>query len=86
MTADFMGVLLIRDVIPAKGGAKGQPMPSWIILTALATIAVTAGLTWVLWRINAPSMAEQQRREAAEPAATPTVASAHASHGDDDDV
>ena len=27
-------------------------MPLWIILAGLATVAVTAGLTWVLWRIN----------------------------------
>lgn len=29
-------------------------MPGWLILAAVATILVTALLTWALWRINAP--------------------------------
>ncbi|GAM99898.1 hypothetical protein U91I_03553 [alpha proteobacterium U9-1i] len=29
-------------------------MPTWILLAGLAAIALTAALTWVLWRINAP--------------------------------
>jgi hypothetical protein len=33
-------------------------MPAFTIAATLATIAITALLTWVLWRINAP-----QRRQ-----------------------
>lgn len=29
-------------------------MASWIIAAAAATIAITAALTWLLWRLNAP--------------------------------
>jgi hypothetical protein len=29
-------------------------MPGWIIAAGLGSVAVTALLTWVLWRINAP--------------------------------
>ena len=29
-------------------------MPSWIIATALASIVITALLSWTLWRMNAP--------------------------------
>jgi hypothetical protein len=27
-------------------------MPLWLAIAALATIAVTGALTWVLWRLN----------------------------------
>jgi hypothetical protein len=27
-------------------------MPTFVLLAILATIVITAGLTWVLWRIN----------------------------------
>jgi hypothetical protein len=29
-------------------------MPTWLILVALATIAITGALTWLLWRNNRP--------------------------------
>jgi type VI protein secretion system component VasK len=29
-------------------------MPTWIIAVALASVVLTAALTWVLWRINMP--------------------------------
>ncbi len=33
-------------------------MPAWLILAALGAIAITALLTWVLWRLNAPGRGE----------------------------
>ncbi|MGQ0533532.1 MAG: hypothetical protein ACT4OF_12710 [Caulobacteraceae bacterium] len=29
-------------------------MPLWIIVAALGTVALTALLTWILWRMNEP--------------------------------
>jgi hypothetical protein len=31
-------------------------MPGWIIVAAVASIAITAMLTFVFWRLNAPSL------------------------------
>jgi len=42
-------------------------MPMWIVLAALASIAATAVLTWVLWRINM-----NPERAAAPPSDEPT--------------
>jgi hypothetical protein len=37
-------------------------MPGWIIAAALGSIAITAILTFVLWRMNLP-MLERNKRE-----------------------
>jgi hypothetical protein len=47
-------------------------MPIWVIFAALASIAATAALTWVLWRLNLGAL-----REAESAAPTPVA--------DDDD-
>lgn len=36
-------------------------MPGWIIAAAIGTIVVTAGLTWILWRMNAPALRGERR-------------------------
>jgi hypothetical protein len=40
-------------------------MPVWLILAAAASIAATAILTFLLYRINAPMMAEAKRDQTA---------------------
>lgn len=37
-------------------------MAAWIIAAAAAAIAATAALTWLLWRLNAPKDADDDRR------------------------
>ena len=39
-------------------------MPSWIIAAAVGSIVITALLTFVLWRMNAPAL-ERARQDAA---------------------
>jgi hypothetical protein len=39
-------------------------MASWIIAAAVATIAITAALTWLLWRLNAPAGSDAASAEA----------------------
>jgi hypothetical protein len=34
-------------------------MPAWIIAAALGSIAITALLTFILWRMNAPMLRER---------------------------
>ena len=36
-------------------------MPGWVIAAAIASIAVTAILTFVLWRMNAPQLERQKK-------------------------
>jgi hypothetical protein len=38
-------------------------MPLWLILAAVGTIVITALLTWVLWRINAPGLEATKNSE-----------------------
>ena len=40
-------------------------MPTWIVLVVVASIAVTALLTWVLWRINLAALREPSSGAAA---------------------
>lgn len=40
-------------------------MPVWIIAAAIASIVITALLTFALWRMNAPAL-EQARKDAAQ--------------------
>jgi len=42
--------------------AIGAGMGSWIIAAAVATIVITGGLTYLVYRVNAPP--EQRRRKA----------------------
>lgn len=37
-------------------------MPGWIIAAAIGSIVITALLTFVLWRMNAPALAEEKRK------------------------
>ncbi len=38
-------------------------MPTWIVLTAAASIVITGALTWVLWRLNQGAEGDAPRRE-----------------------
>lgn len=38
-------------------------MPVWIIAAALGTIALTALLTWILWRMNLPERDHNKRAD-----------------------
>jgi hypothetical protein len=49
-------------VIPAKA-CYVAAMPTWVIIAALATIGITALLTGVLYRINAPPGGHERRRD-----------------------
>lgn len=40
-------------------------MPAWLILATVATVAITALLTWLLWRINLPQRSSQGDSDAA---------------------
>lgn len=37
-------------------------MPGWIIAAAVGSIVITALLTFVLWRLNAPALADDTRK------------------------
>lgn len=41
-------------------------MPVWLIAAAIATIAVTGALIWMLWRINKGADATEVSREDAK--------------------
>lgn len=36
-------------------------MPGWIIAAAIGSIVITAGLTWILWRMNRPDPQRDKR-------------------------
>jgi hypothetical protein len=40
-------------------------MPGWIIAAAIGSIAITALLTFVLWRLNAPLLEQRDRNDEA---------------------
>ena len=44
-------------------------MQTWVTLVALGSIALTALLTWVLWRINLGALGEPETRAPATAAA-----------------
>ena len=46
----------------AADAANNRPMPTWIVLTAAATIVITGALTWVLWRLNQGAEGEAPTR------------------------
>ena len=51
-------------------------MLTWVLFAAFATTAVTAGLIWILYRVNLPIMeqarqAEARRKAEAEPQTDP---------------
>jgi len=54
-------------------------MPTWIVIIALLSIAATAGLTWILTRINQPA---KRRGRGGEP----VFAESGGSHRDRNDA
>jgi hypothetical protein len=40
-------------------------MPLWLILAGAGAVVITALLTWVLWRINAPGLEAAKNSEKA---------------------
>lgn len=66
-------------------------MPTWIIIAALGSVAITAALAWVLWRVNNPTPARgpaaSRRDSSVSGGGVPFVADTgggkHSDHGSD---
>lgn len=59
-------------------------MPTWIVYAGVATIIVTAGLTWILWRMNASADRAQQRRDKGDGDPSAAIMAAAIMHTDGD--